>query len=65
VPSAEQKGATAANPLTLATVEIRNRADIFLSQTVKREKFLAGWMAQPGTRLSDAAQTEASPDVET
>jgi hypothetical protein len=58
VPSAEQKAATAANPLTLATVEIRNRADIFLSQTVKREKLSADRMSQPETRLRDAAQTK-------
>ena len=55
MPSAEQKGATAANPLTLATVEIRNRADIFLSQTVKREKISADRMSQRETRLRDTA----------
>jgi hypothetical protein len=55
VPSAEQKAATAANPLTLATVEIRNRAAIL---TVKREKLSADRMSQPETRLRDAAQTK-------
>jgi hypothetical protein len=56
---------TAADPLTLATVEICNEADISLGQTVTREKFPADRVAQAGIRLSDAAQTEASPNLKT